>query len=219
MERSMTKFMNCNKDADNDVHLLMSKYTRYLLLPLMLWVFDRKIALLCTVSLFIFFRSPDRRVFHTKEEDSIVSPADGIVLNVSRDSNNVVVSIFLSVFDVHVQYAPINGTIVKQRYVKGRFHPAYILEKSDYNERMYTDLMTSDGHIVSVVQIAGQVANRIESFVKPGDVVSKGCRLGIIKFGSRVDIKVPSDIYVLNGTLKKGDQVWAGITRLFQRTR
>jgi len=163
------------------------------------------------VAMVLFFRSPDRLPREVNNFSNVYSPADGHVLDIISTPDAERISIFLSVFDVHVQYSPINGTVVKQEYIKGQFHPAYLTEKSKYNERLLTHIRRSDGKIVTVMQIAGQIANRIESFVRPGDVVSTGCRLGIIKFGSRVDIIVPKGAKT---HMRIGDYVTAGDTVL-----
>jgi phosphatidylserine decarboxylase len=146
----------------------------------------------------------------------LTSPADGIILSIIETDNNIQIAIFLSILDVHVQYSPCDGTIVAQRYKTGEFHPAYIMKKSRYNERMETDIMTADGNMITVIQIAGQLANRIETFVHKGMMVSRGCRLGIIKFGSRVDLIVPKNKYMLPKNIAIGKYVTAGETVLFK---
>jgi phosphatidylserine decarboxylase len=199
--------MKCSNGQSWD-HLLLRLYPRYLLLPIMLYKINQKTLALCiTIFLFAFFRSPDRTPQLKGEGNVIHSPADGLVMKMDKDLNgNHVVCIYLSIADVHVQYSPADCTILAQRYKKGQFNIAYIMEKSQYNERLETDLLLENGDKLIVVQIAGQIAQRIVSFVKPGDVLSTGCRLGMIQFGSRVDIHIPKK-YVL--TVKEGDRVVA----------
>lgn len=206
---------SCIKDVEG--HLLFTVYPWYLLLPLMLWKLSESVSIACFLLFAVFFRNPTRRPF-LNDDINILSPADGTVLQVFDDKQgHWVIAIFLSILDVHVQYAPTNGKIISQHYTKGRFNPAYMMEKSQYNERLQTDILRPDGDVISVVQIAGQLAQRIDSFVKIGDNVSKGCRLGMIKFSSRVDLIVPQRSYELMLGIKAGDHVSAGITPLFRR--
>lgn len=213
---------SCQKRTDQ--HLLFSRFPRYLLLPLMLYQVHPTTALVTLIILFVFLRSPDRiprienRNDRNDRNDDIYSPADGTILDIEENTHNIVVSIFLSVFDVHVQYSPVDGKIVRQKYVRGEFHPAFLTEKSKYNERLLTDIRTRDGNTITVIQIAGQIANRIESFVKTGDAVTTGCKLGIIKFGSRVNIVVPRKEGMYRN-VKIGDYVTAGETILISRQK
>jgi len=206
--------MSC--ELQTDVHLLLTRYRRYLILPLLLFKVNQTSAYAVLLILFLFFRSPDRVFKDQTRSEDITSPADGTILDIKRhDNGNIVISTFLSVFDVHVQYSPTNGTIVSQQYVKGQFNPAYLMEKSQYNERLKSDILTSNGKIISVIQIAGQIANRIDSYVKPGSLVRKGCRLGMIMFGSRVDIIVQEKDFTLAKDVHIGTYVFAGHTTLF----
>jgi len=203
----------CQKETR--VHLLLSTYPCYLFLPIVLWWSNRRrLSIAIFVALFLFFRNPDRlSSFASIPETTLTSPADGRVMRVSRDGDRWRIAIFLSIMDVHVQYAPADGRVIDQRYKQGEFHPAYILEKSNYNERMETDLKLHDGSIVTIVQIAGQLANRIDSFVSVGCPVTRGCRLGLIKFGSRVDLLVPKSAF--SPQVVEGERVVAGRSVLF----
>ena len=206
----------CQKNTN--VHLLLSKYPHYLILSLLLYCIDAPYysPVISLLALLLFFRSPDREL-PRGTTTSLCSPADGNVVSISSDEHYYRIAIFLTVMDVHVQYSPCDGTVVSQRYKKGEFHPAYLLEKSQYNERMETDIVTNSGDLITVIQIAGQIANRIESFVQKGTSVSHGCRLGIIKFGSRVDLIVPKASYVLSEKIVIGKHLTAGETLLFHK--
>ena len=102
------------------------------------------------------------------------------------------ISIFMSVFDVHINRAPVAGTIRRVVYVPGKFVNAELDKASDENERQHIVIMRGDGVMIGMTQIAGLIARRIVPFVKPGDIVAAGQRLGLIRFGSRVDVYLPS---------------------------
>jgi len=131
-----------------------------------------------------FFRDPDRNV---PTGPVAVSPADGKVVLIKRKPESTRVSIFLNVFDVHVNRSPIAGKIVDVTYKPGKFLVASKDEASLDNEM---NTLTVDGHgtVVQFSQIAGLIARRIVCYKKPGDYVTAGERIGLIKFGSRVDI-------------------------------
>lgn len=155
------------------------------------------IVVLCifALALLLFFRRP--LSFERTESSAsgvIISPADGKILGVKehQDKGLIQVALFLNVHNVHVQYAPYSGQIVLQTHKDGKFHPAYLFDKSEYNERMETILLTDIGPII-LTQIAGLLARRIVSFHEPFDHVKKGEPIGLIKLGSRVDIYLPSN--------------------------
>jgi phosphatidylserine decarboxylase len=102
------------------------------------------------------------------------------------------VSIFMSVFDVHINRAPIGGTISRVVYISGKFLNADLDKASEENERQHILVEGSDGLRVGFTQIAGLVARRILPFVKPGDIIAPGQRIGLIRFGSRVDVYLPA---------------------------
>jgi len=158
---------------------------------------------------FAFFRDPERIV--PQIENSIVAPADGIVSLISQvdpplelqvedgsgtkglPSGPVTrISIFMSVFDVHINRAPIAGTIKRLVYMPGKFMNADLDKASEENERQHLLIERGDGVSIGFTQIAGLVARRIVPFVKPGDTVAKGQRVGLIRFGSRVDVYLPT---------------------------
>lgn len=139
----------------------------------------------------------------------VVSPCDGKVLRIQEhpETDTVQVAMFLNVHNVHVQYAPMAGRIVSIHHKPGEFQPAYLFEKSQYNERVETTLETDIGR-VGIVQIAGLLARRILPFHKPGARLVRGEPLGLIKFGSRVDVHLPrARVQVL---VKEGDRVRIG---------
>jgi phosphatidylserine decarboxylase len=131
-----------------------------------------------------FFRDPDRII---PTGPVAVSPADGKVVLIKERPAGTQVCIFLNVFDVHVNRAPIAGKVVDVRYKQGKFLVASKPEASVENE-MNTMVIDGHGTVIEFSQIAGLIARRIVCWVKPGDFVTAGQRVGLIKFGSRVDI-------------------------------
>lgn len=160
-----------------------------------------------------FFRNPKREI--PLDELLIVSPADGKVMGVCEvydeeflNEVGTKVTIFLSVFDVHVNRSPISGEVKYQQYTCGRFRPAYKETAGCENERHSIGL--DNGHMrVLVTQIAGILARRIVSWVTLGSVLSRGERYGLIKFGSCTEVVVPKTVDIL---VKKGDRVKGGET-------
>jgi len=131
-----------------------------------------------------FFRDPDREI---PPGPVAVSPADGKVVVVRPEDGGTRISIFLNVFDVHVNRSPIAGTITGVKYTKGEFLVASREDASHRNE-MNTITVEGEGSRVVFKQIAGLIARRIVCWKKPGETVARGQRVGLIKFGSRVDI-------------------------------
>ena len=150
-----------------------------------------------------FFRDPIRTT--PQGEGLIVAPADGLVTMIQRvpvprelvgelgEAPMVRVSIFMSVFDVHINRTPIAGTIRQVVYISGKFFNADLDKASDENERQHFVVEGRDGRKIGFTQIAGLVARRIVAFTKPGDMVAAGQRIGLIRFGSRVDVFLPDD--------------------------
>lgn len=166
-----------------------------------------------TIFFAFFFRNPDRVI--PVDDNLIVSPADGTVMGivevndddfVNESANKVI--IFLSVFNVHINRSPIAGEIKTQQYTCGRFIPAYKESVGFENER-HTIGIENDKIRVSVTQIAGILARRIISWVTLDDVLQKGQRYGLIKFGSCTELTVPKKVEIL---VKKGDKVIGGET-------
>jgi phosphatidylserine decarboxylase len=155
-----------------------------------------------------FFRNPARTI--PSDPRAIVSPADGRVIKVERVGNVTKMSIFLSLFNVHVNRSPIAGRIEALDYRPGRFLVAFNDKASTDNERNI--IMVSDGRITIVfTQIAGIVARRIVFWKKIGDSVARGELVGLIRFGSRVDVLFPAGT---EATVKVGDRVKGGSTRI-----
>jgi phosphatidylserine decarboxylase len=162
-----------------------------------------------------FFRDPQRPV--PIEAGLVVSPADGKITEVARiqtpDGERIRLSIFLSVFDVHVNRSPIAGTVRDVRYQKGKYLNALNPESAEKNEQ---NLVTVHGDEFDVAfkQIAGLLARRIVFRFKPGDFVERGERVGLIKFGSRVDVLLPGHAHVrvaVGQRVKGGASVLADI--------
>ena len=157
-----------------------------------------------------FFRDPDRAV---PTGPVAVSPADGKVILIKRKPESTRVSIFLNVFDVHVNRSPIAGKIVDVTYKPGKFLVASKDEASLDNEM---NTLTVDGHgtVVQFSQIAGLIARRIVCYKKPGDYVTAGERISLIKFGSRVDITFGPEWQL---EVQEGQRVSAGSSILARR--
>ncbi len=158
-----------------------------------------------------FFRDPERVA---PEGPVAVSPADGKVVSVKQVGDGQTrVSVFLSVFDVHVNRTPISGRIASVEYKPGRFLVALREDASDANEQN-TITVEGEGTRVVFKQIAGLIARRIIFYKKPGDQVRAGDRVGLIRFGSRVDVFFGPDWQV---AVRLGDRVRAGATILARR--
>ena len=157
------------------------------------------IAVLVTAWIAYFFRDPPRVT--PLRDGLVVSPADGRICAIERarppvelglgDVERVRISIFLSVFDVHINRTPVAGRITRSVYVPGTFLNAALDKASEENERRAIVITRPDGSEIGVVQIAGLIARRIVTFVHEGDTVGAGERFGLIRFGSRVDLYLP----------------------------
>ncbi len=189
------------------------------ILLFMLWSPLGWIALLLTGFVAFFFRDPARVI--PVREGLIVSPADGTITAIDLDTPQTEmglpdqphtrISIFLSVFDVHINRAPVAGEIVRTIRVPGLFLNAAIDKASEDNEREIMVFRTSNGVQIGIVRIAGMIARRIVTFVRDGQTVDPGARIGLIRFGSRVDVYIPS----ANGILvAEGQRVIGGETVL-----
>jgi phosphatidylserine decarboxylase len=159
-----------------------------------------------------FFRDPPRRV--PSGEGMLVSPADGKVTEAewieTPVGSRLRLSIFLNVFDVHVNRSPMEGKVIQVNYKKGLFLNAMRADSNVLNESN-TVVLEGEGYTLQVKQIAGLLARRIVCFVKVGDTVQRGQRFGLIKFGSRVDVLMPADAVL---RVKTGDRVKGGSTIL-----
>lgn len=171
------------------------------------------IPLILLIFIAFFFRNPERTV--PAAPGLIVSPADGVVINVDRvyegdylETEVQRVSIFLSIFNVHINRAPMDGKIEYLSYRRGKFLPAWKSEVSDENEQNRIGL-NNGGCKVMVNQIAGLVARRVVCWPKTGDELKRGERFGLIKFGSCTELYLPLEVEL---TVNEGDRVKGGET-------
>ncbi len=169
---------------------------------------------LINLFLIFFFRNPKRVI--PDHERAVVAPADGRVIHAGRWTEDQFlkrsvfkISIFMSVFNVHVNRIPVSGTIIDIIYKKGRFFSANFNKASQLNERNILLLETKDQKEILFIQIAGFIARRIVCWIKKGDSVLKGQRFGLICFGSRVDIFLPLETRI---KVKVGQRVKGGET-------
>jgi phosphatidylserine decarboxylase len=167
------------------------------------------VVLLClAIFVFSFFRDPERVI--PKEAGAVVSPADGRVLVVKDEEDagrpGKRISIFLAIWNVHVNRAPADGVITSLEYKPGKFLAAMRERASLENEQNVFTLSTNAGEMV-FKQIAGLIARRVVSWKKAGERVARGERIGLVRFGSRVDVWVPRDAEIL---VKAGDNVKGG---------
>jgi phosphatidylserine decarboxylase len=160
------------------------------------WNFVAFISLLGTILVVNFFRDPERSV--PADPSAVVAPADGKIVftgKVVEDRfircETLKISIFMNIFNVHVNRVPLSGEVTNIHYEKGKFFPANVDKASRDNEHNAVVLRVRGGDVMAFVQIAGIIARRIDCWVKPGDRVERGERFGMIRFGSRVDLYVP----------------------------
>ncbi len=180
------------------------------------------VGLILTIWCYYFFRDPERVTPQIK--DVVVSPADGIVQMITRVTgpeelgmNNKTfnrISIFMSVFNVHVNRAPASGKIIRKAYIKGKFFNATLDKASKDNERQLLAMRTDCGKEIAFVQIAGLVARRIICFARDGQQYQAGERFGLIRFGSRLDVYLPTDIepqVCIGQTMVAGETILANL--------
>lgn len=198
--------------------------TLVLNVPLWLWVRPMAIAILSTavwgVLLLLvinFFRSP-RRHFRGDELNAVVSSADGRVVAIEEvyepeylKCRCLQVSVFMSVFNVHANWFPVNGQVIYSRHHPGRFMAAYLPKSSTENERSTVVIQTPAGQRVLMRQVAGALARRIVTYAHPGVEAHIDDHMGFIKFGSRIDLYLPlgTDLYV-----DLGDETIGGMTQV-----
>ncbi len=166
------------------------------------------ISLLSFIFIFLFFRGW-KNTINNPQNNILYCPCEGKVLSIKKNNSNYYIAIFLNLHNIHVQYSPIKGKLIKLKYKKGNFYPAYFFEKSNYNERMISYIKTKYG-TVEFHQIAGQIARRIKVFKKEGEILNPLEPYGLIKFGSRCDLKIPINKFVLNDNLIVGDSIKIG---------
>jgi len=189
-----------------------------LLALLVWWFFGFAWSLpLWLVAIFViqFFRDPPRAV--PAQPSAVLSPADGRIVKVERvrdeltQRDTLLISVFMNVFNVHSNRAPVDGTVESVRYSPGSFVNADLDKASSENERNAMVLKLDSGERVTVVQVAGLIARRILCYVKPGDRLARGQRYGFIRFGSRVDVYLP---LAATPKVAVGDVVYATTTVL-----
>ena len=169
------------------------------ILGIMGWKIWMSLGILLSLFIAYFFRNPRREIPNL--QNIVLSPADGRVVHVGECEENhylkekaLKVSIFMSLFDVHINRAPVSGTILAQTYLPGRFLPANVEKSSLLNEQNALILETEDRFKILLIQIAGFVARRIVCYAKVGDLLRKGEIFGLIRFGSRVDLYLPPEV-------------------------
>jgi phosphatidylserine decarboxylase len=195
---------------DGIIYVLLPVIALVIALALGYWYIALAFALVAAFMAF-FFRDPNRRI--PTDADIVVSPADGRVTRIEKlaaedSESGTLVSIFLSVFDVHINRAPIKGEITDVTYTKGRFVIATRSDASIVNEQ---NALTIQNERMTVVckQIAGILARRIVCWKRAGDRVALGDRFGLIKFSSRTDLILPPSVEI---NVKVGDRVKGGLT-------
>lgn len=190
------------------------------ILVVSLWIVSL-ILFLSGLFVLFFFRNPRRE--NTAPSQAIISPADGKVLSIAEMDENdfiggkaVKVSIFLSLFNVHINRSPIAGTVKYHHYREGQMLPAFKSHASEINERNTVGIESSDGYRILVHQITGFVARRIVWWVKPGDSLDRGERFGLIRFGSCTEIVMP---YGTQISVAVGQKVRGGITIIGEKNK
>lgn len=193
--------------------------------PLWIPIFFSAISATTFLLVLNFFRSP-RRHFQGDETNIVVSSVDGRVVALEKTFENeylhcecIQLSIFMTIFDVHANWFPVNGQVLLVRHHSGRFLSAYLPKSSTDNERSTVVIRAENGQEILVRQIAGAVARRIVTYAQPGEEAWIGNHLGFIKFGSRVDIFLPLEAEIL---VKLGDKTHGGLTpiaRLSSRSK
>jgi phosphatidylserine decarboxylase len=178
------------------------------------------VLLLMTLFVVWFFRNPQRKT--PEKEGLVISPADGRVIRIEETTSDECpgrtfqkISIFMNVFNVHVNRIPCSGEVRLIRYRKGKFLSADLDKASALNERNTVLLQTDDGREIIAVQIAGLIARRIVCWLKEGMHVRSGERFGLIRFGSRVEVFLPPGTTLL---VKVGEKVRAGETPIGELT-
>ncbi len=176
------------------------------------WTILTLLGILLSLFIAFFFRNPRRKI--PALENVILSPADGTILKMEECEEDQLlkqkalkVSIFMSLFDVHINRSPASGKVLERSYHPGRFLMANVEKSSLLNERNALTLETEDRAKILLIQIAGFVARRIVCYVKEGDVLKKGDIIGLIRFGSRIDLYLPTDV---RPVIKVGQHVKGG---------
>ena len=221
LEISLQKYIfpNINQDGWKFVSI----FALVTALLALVWAPLGFVGIVLTVWCYYFFRDPDRVTPDIK--NVVVAPADGVVQMITRvsgpkelDLNTKTynrVSIFMSVFNVHVNRAPATGEILKTQYIKGKFFNATLDKASVDNERQLLSMKTESGKTIAFVQIAGLVARRIVCLAREGNHFDAGQRFGWIRFGSRLDVYLPTDVEPLvcvGQTMTAGETILANLS-------
>ena len=186
-----------------------------LVFALLSWKIPALLALALTFFIVYFFRNPQRLT--PEGENLAVAPADGVVIYLGSAPEThlgeemLKISIFMSVFNVHINRVPLSGRVLQTFYVRGKFLDARDEKATFENEQSGMILETEQGQKIVVVQVAGLIARRIISYPEKGDTLRRGSRYGLIRFGSRVDVYLPKDIDL---KVAVGDRTVAGETVL-----
>lgn len=202
------------------IGLVMGSWVVFIIFLTLSIAAKQTVPVICTVisgvfSVFniFFFRDPDRNI--PRNPDYILSPADGKIIQITRVQENDFfntqvsrVSIFLSLFNVHINRAPISGKVNFFRYVRGSFLPAFRKDASTENEQTVIGVIDKEDRKVMFTQIAGVVARRIECMLREGYQTNAGDRIGMIRYGSRVDVYFLDESVELR--VKLGDKVKGG---------
>lgn len=169
------------------------------ILGIMGWKVWMSLGILLSLFIAYFFRNPRREIPNL--QNIVLSPADGRVVHVGECKEDrflkeraLKVSIFMSLFDVHLNRAPVSGKVLERNYLPGRFLAANVEKSSLLNEQNAVLLETEDRSKILLIQIAGFVARRIVCYAKAGDTLGKGEIFGLIRFGSRVDLYLPPEV-------------------------
>jgi phosphatidylserine decarboxylase len=164
------------------------------------------IFLLASLFCLFFFRDPDISI--TRGENLVLSPCNGTVLQIDENESAVVIRVFLSIFNVHLQRAPVAGTVRSVEHKDGKFLMAWDPTAHEVNEQNIITIENQAGVFV-VKQIAGFLARRCVAWVRAGDTLGAGEQIGLIKFSSQVDLYIPKNVTI---KIEKGDKVIAGVT-------
>jgi len=193
-------------------------------LAVWLYITSATAGILFTVASFLvlllvvqFFRYPSRII--SPEEKMVLAPADGTICLIEECEEKeylraraLKVSIFMSPLNVHINWVPVSGKVTYLKHKKGEFYAAFKRKSAEENERFCTAIQLSDGREILVNQVAGALARRILNFLKPGQHVTQKMEMGFIRFGSRVDLYLPTDtkLFVKLGDKVKGTQTVIG---------
>jgi len=179
------------------------------------WTVTSAVLFILLLFMLNFFRDPERDL--PAGDNLFICPADGKVIRAEMmDEGHQRVDIFMNVFNVHVNRTPMSGRITHMQYVPGKFVNASFDHATEENERNRFEMTCDNGDKIAFTQISGLIARRIVSYVEVGDKVEAGQRIGMIRFGSRVNCEIPAD-YELH--VKVGEMVTAGSTVIAQKCK